>query len=153
MATPCIQAAFEAREQLPPRISRSTAHIIKARRARTPSCFLLLLPGHAKKTHSFISISQEAASYSFTVLFLNMCSAVFDMLECLDESKEGKHGAVSKETNKWCAVADTAKVARQKYSLTDKANKGRNVIFFSILLLASKGLWSIPSPSPVKGEQ
>lgn len=46
--TPCIQAALEAREQLPPRISRSTAYICKGRRAGTPSCFLLLLPGHTK---------------------------------------------------------------------------------------------------------
>lgn len=45
---PCIQAALEAREQLPPRISRNTAYICQGRRARVPSCFLLLLPGHTK---------------------------------------------------------------------------------------------------------
>lgn len=103
ITTLCIQAALEAREQLPPRISRNTAYIFQGRRARVPPCFLLLLPGH-KKMHSCISRSHEAASYSFAVLFLNMCSAVFDMPECLDESREGKHGAVSKGTNKWCAV-------------------------------------------------
>lgn len=89
--------------------------------------------------HSFISISHEAAFYSFTVLFLNMCSAVFDTLERLGESKERRRKTWSCEqrTNKWCAVADTAKVARQKYSLIGKANKGRNETFFSTLLLAS----------------
>lgn len=92
-----------------------------------------------KKMHSFISISHEAASYSFTVLFLKMCSAAFDTLERLGESKERRRKTWSCEqrTNKWCAVAETAKVSRQKYSLIGKAKKGRNVTFFSILLLAS----------------
>lgn len=41
-----------------------------------------------QKIHCFILISHEAASYSFTVFFLNMCSTIFAMLERLDESKE-----------------------------------------------------------------
>lgn len=95
------------------------------------------------KMHSFISIGQEAASYSCSLASTPQSWMCLSAL-MKAKSKEGTHGAVSKRTNKRCAVAHTAKVARQKYSLMDKANKGRNMIFFSLVLVVSKGVTGHP---------
>lgn len=91
--------------------------------------------------HSFILISKEAASYSLTLLFLNVCSAVLTCFGALmkRKSKGRKRGALSKGKKKLCAVTDAAEVARKKYSLLDKASKVRSVHLPS----CATGLWCI----------